>query len=256
MTALAFDHIVHFVDRDPSSAIPEWKKHGLLAVKGGSHLQWGSWNSLLYFGLSYVEYLAIENDLIVSGSNNPLIKQMNEDLQNGEGFGNICFRTSDIQSLRERLTNSGFTPSEIVNAERRREDGTILQWKMMFAKTSASMAPYPFFIQWDQEDADRLKAYCERGIIPEKQQHLHISKVYYFVQSPEDHAANWKEILQASEPSPIFDAIYNKEAISLKTRDVELIFAEGPTNRPAAIHVTGLGNKKSIELLNGLYLFS
>lgn len=256
MNALAFDHIVHFVDRDPVSAIPEWKKHGFLAVKGGSHPQWGSWNSLIYFGLSYAEYLAIENDLIVGGSDNPLMKQMKEDLQNGEGFGNICFRTGNMQSLRERLANSGFTPSKILNAERIREDGTILRWKMMFVEAPASMAPYPFFIQWDQEDADRFKAYCEKGIIPEKQQHLHISKVYYFVQSPEDHAANWEKLLQSSGPSPVFDAFYDKEAISLKTGNIELIFAEGQTNRPTAIHVNGLGDKKSLELFNGLYLFS
>lgn len=256
MNSLAFDHIVHFVDRNPASAIPEWKKHGLFAVKGGSHLQWGSWNSLLYFGLSYAEFLAVEHNMIAGASENPLIKQMNEDLQKGEGFGNICFRTNDMQLLRRRLVISGFVPGEILNAERVRDDGTVLRWKMMFVETPASMAPYPFFIQWGQEDRARLKAYCETGIIPENQQHLHINKVYYSVQSPKEHAANWKKLLQASEPSPVFDAFYNKEAISLKTGNIELIFAEGPTNRPIAVHVNGLGYKKSYELYNGLYLFS
>lgn len=256
MAALVFDHIVHFIDRDPSSAIFEWKKHGLHAVKGGSHLQWGSWNSLLYFGLSYVEYLAIEHDAIARTSSNPLIQQMNEDLQKGEGFGTICFRTHNLQSLREQLVASGFTPGVTLNAERIREDGTMLRWKMMFVETPSFMVRYPFFIQWEQDDSDRFKEFSERGMIPEKQQHLHVNKIDYAVPSPEEYAAHWGKLLQSPESSVVFDEFYKKEAILLQVGNVELKFIQGKVKRPIAIHVNHFNIKKSIELFNGLYVFS
>jgi hypothetical protein len=256
MCTLAFDHIVHFIDRDPVSVIAEWKKHHLIAVKGGSHLQWGSWNSLLYFGLSYVEYLAIENPSAAQASDNPLIRQMLANLKKGEGFGTVCFRTNDIQSLRKRLQKNGFHPGNILHAERKREDGTILRWRMMFAETPGLMAPYPFFIQWDENDDDRLKAYRKSGVIPDSQARLHIDKVYYAVQSPEAHAKTWQKLLSGSPPFSVWDDDLKKEGVALKAGNTELIFTKGDTNLPFAVHISGLGAKKQLELFNGLYLFN
>jgi len=54
----SFDHLVHFV-QNPLGAMEDAKKMGLHAFAGGNHEKWGTYNSLAYFGLSYIEFLGI-----------------------------------------------------------------------------------------------------------------------------------------------------------------------------------------------------
>lgn len=88
---LALDHIVHFVHRAPAEATEQFRAKGYHAVAGGRHAMWGTWNSLSYFGLTYVEFLAVERQALAKESENPLIRQLVADQKRGEGLGRSRF---------------------------------------------------------------------------------------------------------------------------------------------------------------------
>ena len=58
MTTLKWDHAVQFVNQ-PDEAIATFAGQGLNAFAGGRPPGWGTWNALSYFGLTFIEFLAI-----------------------------------------------------------------------------------------------------------------------------------------------------------------------------------------------------
>ena len=61
MATLTWDHAVQFVNQ-PEAAIQALSGQKLNAVAGGRHPGWGTRNALSYFGLTYIEFLAIADD--------------------------------------------------------------------------------------------------------------------------------------------------------------------------------------------------
>ena len=57
---LRFDHLVHAVHGTPEEAAKQMQELGFHTVLGGEHTNWGTWNSLSYFDLSYIEFLAVQ----------------------------------------------------------------------------------------------------------------------------------------------------------------------------------------------------
>lgn len=164
---LAFDHLVHFINRPPSEAVDKMKQHGFHAVQGGRHEHWGTYNSLSYLGLSYIEFLAIENPLVAKQSENPLIQQIVRNLPNGEGLGQIALRTQEIGHLADHLRKQGLVVTGPLPGSRMRSDGSVIEWKMLFIESEQATCPLPFFIQWDQPTEGRLRDLTTRGIIAE-----------------------------------------------------------------------------------------
>ncbi|WP_177177332.1 VOC family protein [Bacillus sp. MUM 116] len=199
---LELDHIVHFINRDPAQAVYEWEKYGLKAILGGSHTKWGTYNSLLYFGLSYIEYLAVENMAVASKSENPLISQLLRDSKQFEGFGQICFRTDNILKLKEDLQKKGYHPTEIFDGKRLRDDGVLISWKMLFIQSDGPL-PYPFFIQWSQGDLERLEDLKQNRLLPEKQEERVIESISFVVSNAGDVAADWARLFGVSVDSQI-----------------------------------------------------
>ena len=68
-------------------------------------------NALTYTKNSYIEYLSVEHMDIAKQANHPLTNLLLHDLENGEGWGTICFRTADIVELNNRLKEEGWTTS-------------------------------------------------------------------------------------------------------------------------------------------------
>ena len=60
MATLQWDHAVQFVNQ-PEAAIEIFAGQQLRAVAGGRHPGWGTRNALSYFGLTYIEFLAISD---------------------------------------------------------------------------------------------------------------------------------------------------------------------------------------------------
>lgn len=161
---LQIDHIVHFIHRHPKEIVDILKEKGFKAIMGGQHEHWGTYNSLLYSKKSYIEFLSVENKEVANKSDNPLIQQLTNFIKYGEGLGQVCFRTNNILQLKEMLIDQGYSTSKIINGSRKREDGKMIRWKMLFITDECEL-PYPFFIEWEQTDMERLKDLSEQGLI-------------------------------------------------------------------------------------------
>lgn len=222
---MELDHIVHFLNRNPDEAITALEQYGLKAVRGGSHRTWGTCNSLLYFGLTYIEYLAIENPEIASGCDNPLVRQLLMNSGQFEGFGQICFRIQDIYHLKESLLNKGFFTSDIIEGEREREDGITIRWKMLFILTESSL-PYPFFIQWEQNDAKRLEELSEKGFLSQEQEKRTIKSISIVVKDPEKTAIDWSSLFTVpikKQPDQLIIEIGQTEIVFRNPSSLELL---------------------------------
>lgn len=162
---LSFDHLVHFVHRPPAEAARLFREAGFHAVTGGRHTHWGTWNSLSYFGLSYVEFLAVEDAAVAGRSDNPLIAQLVAEHELGEGLGQIALRTSEMDRWVERFRSLGLKLTGPVDGSRTRDDGKTLRWRMLFAEDPQTARKLPFLIEWQETDEERQADLTQRGII-------------------------------------------------------------------------------------------
>jgi Glyoxalase-like domain len=258
------DHIVHFIKAEPAAAAAKWRDHGYKAIPGGSHENWGTYNSLLYIGHTYLEFLSIENNQIASTADNPLIKQLTDELRLGEGIGQICFRTNNIEQLQGELAGKGFETHPIFKGSRRRADGSILSWKMLFLKENPDYK-YPFFIDWGMEDDIRFEELRRLGLIDEKLAAKKIAAVYIASKDCEKSAAAWQEIIPASGAAVYISSDGKEKRASILIGSVNMIFSQplyedGRTmevlrkrgEKPFAVQLAP-SLEKEISLYEGLY---
>lgn len=233
---IKLDHIVHFLNRHPIDAVHEWKKLGYHAVMGGSHEYWGTFNSLMYLSSAYIEFLAIENESIANHSNNLLISQLVKDLKNGEGIGQICFRTTNIEVIKQQLENNGYQTFPIFNGSRKRQDGKTIAWKMLFIN-EGSMLPYPFFIEWEQDDIERYNDLRNVGMIDSRLETYTIQTIYYAAQDCERVAKEWSQIFALPISEFIQDSNLNVKAMRVKIDSTEILFCE-PLEKKGIVYDT------------------
>nr|WP_035286480.1 VOC family protein [Brevibacillus massiliensis] len=192
---MSLDHLVHFINSHPETAVQAIERLGLRAVAGGRHENWGTHNSLCYFDLTYLEFLAIEDrQRAAKVQGNGLIRQIAADLPDNEGLSRIALRTSDMAGLASQMQSKGLTVTGPVLGSRTRADGSIIHWQMLFVESERGGLPLPFFIQWGEGDDERRRDLTERRIIA---QHpagsLRIEYVACAVQKLEETAARWQE---------------------------------------------------------------
>ncbi|WP_456275268.1 VOC family protein [Bacillus sp. AK128] len=155
--SITFDHLVHFTDQ-PDQARKEFQKLGFQAIKGGNHPNWGTYNSLCYFqNLRYIEWIGFTDQSIAQTSENVLIQQIVED-SSLDGFSQLAFRTDNIDKLKNSLQEKGINTIGPVEGSRKKEDGTVLSWAMLFIKgEDEQLLRSPFFIQWGKDDQMRTE---------------------------------------------------------------------------------------------------
>ncbi|QDP39134.1 VOC family protein [Radiobacillus deserti] len=147
---LAFDHIVYAAE-DAEHAQKEYSvKRGLLTVKGGNHEKWGTYNYLCYlFNDSYIEWLSISDERKASKSDNPLIKQLYQVLQERKSGGiQFALRTTDMDSMLNHFQTTGVEFEGPFAGSRQRPDGSVLEWRMLFPKSDVEGETLPFVIEW------------------------------------------------------------------------------------------------------------
>lgn len=197
---MKFDHVVHFIEGTPEGAVSFWKQQNLHAIIGGRHEQWGTRNALLYGQDSYVEWLALEDRETAESADHPLTQLL---LHNGQGFGTVCFRTSSIQELNQRLMESGFQTSGVLDGSRKTDDGRLIEWKMLFINEEPSARlPNPFFIQWNETDEERRQGLRFVGAIKQEDENLVLERCIFGVEDVEETSARWRELLGGSLQLP------------------------------------------------------
>ncbi|MDX1805752.1 MAG: VOC family protein [Paenisporosarcina sp.] len=217
------DHVVYFSEKSPEVNVQEHKGTTI----GGKHKNWGTFNALTYTQNSYIEYLSVEHKDIAKRANHPLTNLLLHDLERGEGWGTICFRTDNILALNDRLTNEGWVTSGVLNAERETSSGFIRKWKMLFIQQDVSNElPYPFFIEWEEPFEERMKSLREEGTITSENDKLVISICEFAVSNPKKSVEEWGHLLNLS---PTENA--------LKLPNTELIFHENPDDMERLVNV-------------------
>ncbi|WP_084780288.1 VOC family protein [Bacillus massilinigeriensis] len=221
---LELDHIVHYV-KDPEFMQKSFSNLGFSTVKGGRHLNWGTYNSLCYFSNGcYLEWIGIDNIDIAKNSENPLIKQIVEDEQLGEGFTQVAFRTNEINLLATRLKEKGQEVIGPVPGCRRREDGSLIEWSMLFLAQAPHECRYPFFIQWGEEDAER-----RAQIQPLTEHKVGLAKVkaiYFAVQDSKTIADEWGSLLDIEKMISFKIENWNAIGYQLDVGGIEVNFCE------------------------------
>ncbi|UQX55650.1 VOC family protein [Cytobacillus pseudoceanisediminis] len=222
---LALDHLVHFIKAEPSEPVKKWGNVGYKAVLGGSHENWGTYNSLLYIGQSYIEFLSIESNHIAAAAENPLIKQLTDELPSGEGIGQLCFRTSNIEELKAELKRKGFESLPIFEGSRKRQDGSLLSWKMLFFKENPHYK-YPFFIDWGVEDDRRFEELRHLGFIDENLENKKIEEVFIASNDCEKSAESWKAIMPNFMADVYINSNGKEKRASIGIGSVKLTFCQ------------------------------
>ncbi|WP_161598919.1 VOC family protein [Bacillus mesophilum] len=193
---ITLDHVVHFIADTPKNVVDTFQNKGIHAVPGGSHQHWGTYNGLLYTASSYIEFFAIEHDVIAAGSDNPLVKYLRERIKREEGIGQICFRTDNMNNLQQHLHKQDLKTLPIFNGSRVRDDGKRIQWKMLFIEETDPSIPFPFFIEWAENDDIRLTELKNSGFIHPALENSYIELIQWPVPDFKQAARAWSPLFK------------------------------------------------------------
>ncbi|WP_342542834.1 VOC family protein [Paenisporosarcina sp. FSL H8-0542] len=210
---IELDHVVFFSKQSPKEHVRNNKGTSI----GGRHKSWGTVNALTYTRNGYIEYLSVEQMDIAKQANHPLTKLLLHDLENGEGWGTICFRTENIEALNRRLKNEGWTTSGVLNAERETSTGFIRKWRMLFIEQTVSdELPLPFFIEWNESFEERMQSLREDGTLKDYNEQLQISRCEFLVKHPQNQVKKWGSLL-GIETSNDTITLVNTDLVFLKS---------------------------------------
>jgi catechol 2,3-dioxygenase-like lactoylglutathione lyase family enzyme len=151
-----FDHAVIAVS-DLDGALSFYRDHlGLDARPGGRHTGLGTHNGIVRFGLDYLELLAVFDraEAEAAGPNGRAL--LDYLARRHGGLVGYCLATEEIESLAERARQAGLGADGPFAMERARPDGRVLRWRLLVPGGVAWRRPWPFVIQWELADQERL----------------------------------------------------------------------------------------------------
>ncbi|WP_437890666.1 VOC family protein [Phytobacter sp. V91] len=222
MTTLKWDHAVQFVNQ-PEEAIATFAGQRLNALAGGRHPGWGTWNALSYFGLTYIEFLAIYDhaELASAQSDFLLSRDAAQLLPENQALHRVALRTDDVEQTHAELRSKGLQVSPIVDGKRNDPQGNVISWRIFTIDGSFSGLPYPFVLQWGEDDNARLaRLRAQRLDQPHAAGEVSLQSAIFEVQDPQAARAHWSALFGFSEL-----------AEGLAVGQQRFIFRQGPANR-------------------------
>lgn len=150
-----FDHAVIAV-RDLDEAIRLYRRLGFEVDPGGRHTGLGTYNALIRFGLDYIELISIYDpaEVKASGPRGTTLQDLLE--KRVGGLAAYALATETIEQEAERFQQMGLDAIGPFAMERLRPDGHLLQWRLLVPGGVSYRRPWPFIIQWDAPDEQRL----------------------------------------------------------------------------------------------------
>lgn len=250
---MKWDHLVHYVN-DLVKPVEIFGAHGLVAFKGGSHKDWGTYNALSYFGLTYLEFLGIENlELAKATEHNLVVKDAVELLPEHEVLSRVVIRTDDIEEVAASLKAAGLSLSPIIDGKRLDNEGRLIEWRMMTIAGDFGGLVYPFIIQWSGTDTERVERLTSSGVIkPHPAGEVEIVRAVFHVSDPEAAANHWGTIFGL----PVTKS--EDDTFSLKIGDRSFAFVQGDENqfKQVVFETDSLELKgKTIRIGDGEYVF-
>lgn len=217
---LYFDHLVHQV-QSPENSRVFLNKRNIHTVNGGQHTMWGTYNTLSYFGLNYIEQIAIyDRDLFEQAAKLPY--SLHYTFKNDKeryGFSRIALRTNNIEEQGARLHAMGLEVYGPDACSRTRPDGSVVEWKLLHFGKPGLPIDFPFLIEWAEEDEKRYLQLKESGAI-DTNHTITMESVQFFVKDVQTTVALWQEVLELSEPQ------HHAQFTSLQLPNIRLDFYE------------------------------
>jgi hypothetical protein len=224
---LQLDHTVHYVnDLEQPKAL--FQKHGINVFHGGSHKLWGTHNALAYFGLTYLEFISVENRDVAENPPEPnLIAQSALTyLPENEALTRIAIRTENLDAASESLRESGLDVSPIKEGKRTDSEGKLIEWRMLTIDGGFQGLLYPFFIEWKDAGPDRLAALQKKGLTTHPAGEIALQKAVFEAANPEDAADHWHDLFGMEKISPV----------ELKLGGKTLLFQKGSAGTLIELH--------------------
>lgn len=265
-----FDHLVWFFKK-PEKAILPLKQRGINVVNGGRHESWGTYNTLTYFGLSYIEFLGIENlSIAEKHDENRLITQIVEQLakESQEGPTTIAIRTNQIEKLASKLKTEGLTVYGPLHGERVRADGQLIRWSLLFPEYQEKKVNLPFFIQWEKSDEERYSELEDQGLIGS---HIigepKLESVGFVLNNLDETIEIWKNLFGLKQSEQYIDTEINARCELLNLNGTNLLFCtpigDGPAAKvlkekgetPFLVNLTNTNQSHFLEMLDGFWKF-
>ncbi len=258
MTILQWDHTVHYVN-DLEQAITVFKNNGLTAFPGGSHKLWGTHNALSYFGLNYIEFLAVEDRELAESSDtaNLVVKDAVNLLPEVEAFSRVAIRTDDIEETAASLIRQGLELSPILEGKRLNTQGQWIEWRMLTIGGNYLGLIYPFVIQWKGSDDERLEELKAAGIItPHPAGAITVQQAIFSVSDPAATAAHWGQVFGLSA---IAAPAGGNGSVALAIGDKNFVFQQGDKQQLTQLVLSSEGTNlqgRTIIIGEGEYVFA
>jgi hypothetical protein len=152
-----FDHAVISVP-DLDAAMAAYQRLGFEVRPGGRHTGLGTHNALIRFGLDYLELLAPYDDADLAHDTGRG-RAMTDYLRNAPagllGFALASNRLED-EAARQSVPELGYQVGTPFAMQRARPDGRVLSWRILAPGAHTWRKPWPFLIQWEVDDSERL----------------------------------------------------------------------------------------------------
>lgn len=253
MSHYRWDHSVHYVT-DLNTAIQSFGEVGLRAFHGGSHQQWGTHNALSYFGLTYHEFLAIEQrekaELVDPDLS--VIHDAVTRLPDHPALSRVVLRTDNIIQAADHFHAQGIHTSAIIPGKRHTQNGQTIQWQMLMLHGDFQGLSYPFVIQWQENDAERELSLRKNGVLePHPLGEAVIQQAIFTVPDPVQTAEHWQRLFG-------FPAQNADGGIALLVQQQRFVFLSGKTSGFTAIDIGTTATHllgKSIVIGQGEYRF-
>lgn len=264
-----FDHLVHFVE-EPEKAVQEFQAVGFHAVEGGVHEDRGTYNGLSYFGLSYIEFLGTYDRDLVKNTEHPSFSLISTIIRDEfrEGFARFAIRTTNIEGVAQRFKEHGLKMTGPVPLHRKRPDGSVVKWQLLYAGTDEEGPELPFIIQWEAEDDEREKDLIQQKVMADHPngEALKIASLSFAVKDLKESVRQWSILLNAPVKDAYTDEKLNAQGQAVVIGDVEIIFyepigkgivqhkLESRGEKPFQIVIQGGKEEKSFDLFHGHYI--
>lgn len=147
-----FDHAVIGV-RDLDRALEQYRRLGFDAQPGGRHADGGTHNGLIRFGLDYIELLAVYDEDAARAKGRSVL----DELRGKEAvFTGYALATTSIEEEAKRFRGTEAELPQPRVMGRKRPDGQALTWRVLAPGGVSWGCAWPFLIQWDTPDEERL----------------------------------------------------------------------------------------------------
>ncbi|GAF40708.1 hypothetical protein FC83_GL002885 [Agrilactobacillus composti DSM 18527 = JCM 14202] len=236
MPDLNWDHSMINV-QDLDQAIALFQDHGVIFKRGGQHEAWGTANALGYFGINYIELISVFDLAKAAAVTRNQAASLYDATQDYEAkrqrFNTVAIRSSDLQATWASLKASGVPVGPISEGQRTDAQDHLITWQIFFIDADFEGLPYPFFINWQSTDADRIAQLTQQGLIePHPAGDLKVIQGTFEVVHPKAAAEFWAKLVGSTATAQGVDYV-------VPIHERQFKFTQGVANHLTTLQFAG-----------------